>query len=112
MATSKYTEICNLGIAKKLHQISMEDYLRLCDKDNTEENQRDCQSWLAIMRRYCGKALKNVEVEVHYKFAKNCIEGRLYADCDSLQTIKKEFRGLLCDGLYYDFDMVNASPSF
>ena len=46
MDTPNYTEIYNLDIAKKLRFISIEDYLRLCDKENTEENQLDCQSRL------------------------------------------------------------------
>ena len=71
----------------------------------------DCQSRLRAMKRYCSKAVEAGQVGVNYKFAKNCGEGRLYADGNSLQLIKREFRGLLCDGLYYDFDMVNASPS-
>ena len=53
MDTPNYTEICNLDIAEKLRSISIEDYLRLCDKQNTEENQMDCQSWLSAMKRYC-----------------------------------------------------------
>ena len=62
------------------------------------------------MKRHCSKAVEAGQVGVKYKFAKNCFEGRLYADGNSLQLIKREFRGLLCDGLYYDFDMVNAHP--
>lgn len=110
MTTSKYTETCNIEIAKKLSNISIEDYLRLCDKDNSEENQMDCMSWLKIMRRYSKEIVKNGKVITNYKFAKNCEEGRLYAEGDSLQLIKREFRGILSDNIYYDFDMINCHP--
>lgn len=111
MTTSNYVEICNLQIADKLKDISLEDYLRLCDKESTEENKLDAQAWLTIMKRFCKEIVENKQKTVTYKFAKNCAEGRLYAESDSLQKIKKEFRGILSDGLYYDFDMINCSPN-
>mgnify|MGYP003656956087 CR=1 FL=1 len=112
MTTLEFNEICNHEIAEKLKNISIEDYLRLCDKQITEENILDAKGWLTIMKRYCKESVENKEkgMIVTYKFAKNCNEGRLYASTESLQQIKKEFRGVLCDGLYYDFDMVNAHP--
>ncbi len=110
MTTSEYVEICNLEIAEKLKNISLEDYLRLCDKESTEENKLDAQARLTIMKRFCKEIVEKKEKTVTYKFAKNCKEGRQYAETDSLQQIKKEFRGILSDGLYYDFDMVNAHP--
>jgi len=110
MTTSEYVEICNLEIADKLKKISLEDYLRLCDKESTEENKLDAQAWLTIMKRFCEEIVKDKQKTITYKFAKNCTEGREYAETASLQQIKREFRGILCDGLYYDFDMINAHP--
>ena len=110
--TTTYYEKSNLDIAKKLENISMDDYLSLCDSENTEEMAGDAQSWLGIMRTLCKKMRRSTNnvVPVQYKFAKNSDKGRKYAKGASLQQIKREFRGILCDGIYYDFDMKNAHP--
>ena len=110
MTTFEYIEIGNLEIAQKLKNISLEDYLRLCDKESTKDNKLNAQARLTIMKRFCKEIVEKKKKIVTYKYAKNCNEGRLYANTESLQQIKKEFRGLLCDGLYYDFDMINAHP--
>ena len=111
--TPTYFERCDVNIAKKLEGISMDDFIQLCDEVNTEEMVcEDAKASLSIMRNYCKKVRRatNNVVPIKYKTSKNSEKGRLYSDGASLQKIKKEFRGILCEGILLDFDMVNAHP--
>jgi len=105
-----YIETCNLEIAEKLKDISIQDYLDLIGTDKTEEYKKDAESWIRIMKEFSKQQIKKKKILTTYKYAKKCNEGRLYAENHSLQLIKREFRGILSNGIYYDFDMINCHP--
>ena len=49
--------------------------------------------------------------KISYKYSHNKTEGRIFVDNFlGLQRIWNKFRGVLCDGLSIDMDMINAHP--
>ena len=110
---SSFVEICNLDVAKKLSTMSLTNYINLVGAEGkeaggTDENDENIKSSFTKIKNYCNEIVKSKKINVKYKFGKNDIEGREYADGLSLQGIKKEFRGVLCDGIYLDFDEQNS----
>ena len=45
-----------------------------------------------------------------YQPSKKSPEGRLFVQGSGIQKLPKKVRGILCDGIYKDYDMVNAHP--
>lgn len=64
------------------------------------------------VQKYCDTMLKTRgECKRIYSYTENLPKsGRLYSG-NSLQTLKKEFRGFLCSGFTTDIDMKNAHPT-
>ena len=110
MCSTKFIESVNPEIANKLKYIGLNEFLNMVDPNNKEHYVEDNNytSHLKMMRSYCnGDGNKLVE----YKYGGDETSGRQYASSPSLQKIKREFRGALVDGIYYDFDMKNCHPS-
>ena len=104
MCSTKFIESVNPEIANKLKYIGLNEFLNMVDPNNKEHYVEDNNytSHLKMMRSYCnGDGNKLVE----YKYGGVETSGRQYASSPSLQKIKREFRGALVDGIYYDFDM-------
>jgi len=105
---SSFVEICNLDVAKKLSTMSLTNYIDLVGDVGCTDDDENIKSSFTKIKTYCNEIVKSKKINVNYKFGKNDTEGRLYADGLSLQGIKKEFRGVLCDGIYLDLDQDNS----
>jgi hypothetical protein len=111
--SKKYTETANLDLSKILKDITLDQYLETIGDEplNEKDENFDCEKWVDILRQFCKKIDLEKKIFNSYSFGKGHTEGREYANGLSLQYIKREFRGILCDGIYYDFDMINCAPS-
>ena len=109
----KYPETANLDICNILQYITLDQYLSIIGEEPLNEKDKNigCENWVDILRVFCKKIHLEKKIYNSYSFGNGHFEGREYANGVSLQYIKREFRGILCDGIYYDFDMINCAPS-
>ena len=115
-----FQERVNIGIAEKLSNMSMEQFLELykignetfeCDNIETMEidTKKELESQYTMITSYCKEILnKNNKLNVNYDFSDDLTFGRLQAKVKSLQRIYNGFRGVLCNGLTFDLDMCNC----
>ena len=64
----------------------------------------------SMLRKYCSNMIaNNYKMATTYKYSHNKTDGCIFDDTFlGLQRIWNKFRGVLCDGLNIDIDMVNA----
>lgn len=108
-------ETVNTDNLSRLCSLSYEQFLDLVPK-NTEDiqDEKDFENNRLIIYRTLKnykKLLTNNELKVFYKRANNFLTGRQYANGIGLQSLRGDIRGLLVNGIYYDYDMVNCQVS-
>lgn len=54
---------------------------------------------------------KDFKANKEYNFASGTDSGRLFVKYNGIQRLHHKIRGVLCEGIYTDYDMVNAHPS-
>jgi hypothetical protein len=74
-----------------------------------EGNKTDAKKEYEKTMKFLKKKVSPSNDYVKYNYAKNRTSGRLIGDC-TIQSVRKEIRGFLCDGITTDIDMVNAHP--
>lgn len=85
-----------------ISQLSEERQLKI-------KNKRKEFDFLLGLKKICKNS--NGIIATNYKPSKNLkTQGRLFAQNASLQSLPREFRGALANGLLYDIDIVNAHP--
>ena len=108
-------EIVNPDICDKLAHMAFRDFLTFWDPEevNEEGEKETVQAQYNLITRYCQiQKTSNYSLERNYKHSKsNPLKGRIFVDDLGIQRIYKQFRGCLCEGLYYDLDMINAHPT-
>ena len=108
----KYVEKVNPIICQKLQSLTFSEFCNTYEEAPTEETNDDVKTQYNLLRRYCTQQMKaKYKLERTYKHAKGTNDGRLFVDDIGLQRIWAKFRGVLCDGIYVDLDMVNAHPT-
>ena len=65
-----------------------------------------------MLHKYCSNMIANkYKIASQYKHSQGKTDGRIFVnEFLGLQRIWNKFRGVLCDGLNVDIDMVNAHP--
>lgn len=107
----KAFEMVNRDVCDKLAVMSFNDFLKFWD-DKDIESADIAKTQYNIITRYCQEQQKaNYNLERQYYYADNATKGRIFVEDIGLQRIYNQFRGCLCDGLYYDLDMINAHPT-
>ena len=108
----KAFEIVNPDVCDKLAGMSFADFLNFWDPNELDEegNIESVQVQYNSLTKYCREQqISNYSLERKYKYSKeNPTKGRIFVEDIGLQRIYNQFRGCLCDGLYYDIDMINA----
>jgi hypothetical protein len=108
-------EIVNPDICDKLAHMAFRDFLTFWDPEevNEEGEKETVQAQYNLITSYCQQQkTSNYSLERNYKHSKsNPQKGRIFVDDLGIQRIYKQFRGCLCEGLYYDLDMINAHPT-
>lgn len=96
-----------IAYLKNLKFSQIRPYLR-----NECKNDEERKQIYNNLQNYCDTLIKtNGECKRIYKYTESLPKsGRLYCG-NSLQSIKKEFRGFLVDGFTTDIDMKNAHPT-
>jgi len=115
-----YVETVNPNICIKLSQISYRQFLSLYndnDNENIDENgniSTDIKTYnqFKIIKEYCSNMVSNnYKLTTTYKYANLKTYGRIFVENMGLQRISSKIRGILCDNMNYDFDMINAHPT-
>ena len=111
----EFTEKVNLEICQKLKDMTFIQYKELSESTISKKNddwKTDIIGEYTKLNNFLKEILssKNNHV-VKYDFVKGKTFGRLQSQNPSLQRIYKPFRGILCDGITYDLDMINAHPN-
>jgi hypothetical protein len=104
-------ETVNRDICDKLATMAFTDFLKFWNPDelNNEGAQESAINQYNIITQYCQEQQKaNYNLERKYTYSANATKGRIFVEGYGLQRIYNQFRGCLCDGLYYDLDMVAA----
>ena len=104
-------ETVKQDICDKLATMAFNDFLTFWDPNelNNEGNPETAITQFNIITQYCQEQQKaNYNLERKYTYSTNSIKGRIFVDGIGLQRIYNQFRGCLCDGLYYDLDMIAA----
>lgn len=104
-------ETVNRDICDKLATMAFNDFLTFWDPNElNNEGERDTTiKQFNIITQYCQEQQKaNYNLERKYTYSVNSKKGRIFVEGHGLQRIYNQFRGCLCDGLYYDLDMVAA----
>lgn len=107
-------ETVNPAVCDKLARMSIRDFLKFWDPSelNEEGKQETAKTQYGIITRYCqAQQSANYNLERNYTYASGMTQGRIFVENMGLQRIFNQFRGCLCDGLYYDLDMINAHPT-
>ncbi len=110
MVQETLIEKVNLSRAVKLSNIN---YIQFRDLFNLSTTKRhddyDIMGEYTKLKNYCKcivKSKNNHKVRYDYAKGKKC--GRLQSQDPSIQRLYNGFRGLLCNGIMWDLDMVNS----
>ena len=108
-------DFVNEQYCRVLSKLSVSQFKQLIHNNindsKTEDIDTDRQQYEQLIK-YCNKQLNNkCKLATVYKFVKNKTDGRMFVtDNLGLQRMRGIFRGVLSDGVYWDFDMVNCHP--
>jgi hypothetical protein len=98
-------ESVNQKNTMKLSQLTLSQF-----RDLLGEESEDVVKYNKVMA-YCKFMVDNNYTKKTYYTTPNKKYGRQYAKGLSIQSIPRTVRGLLCDGVMHDYDMVNCAPS-
>lgn len=112
-------ETINKEICNKLVNMSFKDFIDFmkivdCDYETNDNSELIwIESQYNMIKSYC-KYMKanNYIIQQEYKYS-NGNNGRLFVKNKhgGLQRVNRYIRGVLCDGIYTDIDMINAHPN-
>ncbi len=114
----KSTEIVNQDLCLKLNQLTFGQFNKelfegidfdCVDKNGCEE---EIQFQFDLLKKFTKEMIiSNYECKRVYRYSQGSNCGRMFVEGQGIQRLHHKIRGVLCDGLYNDFDMVNAHPS-
>ena len=113
-----YTEKVNVTNARFIMNLDS-DFLiaNMYDKDEQPQDNsydyKDSVNYIEKVKNYCKKMVisKGEMKQKYYYSKKSNNKGRLYVRGFGLQNLQNKIRGFLVNGIYSDFDMVNAAPN-
>ena len=114
----KATEKVNQDVCVKLNQLTFGQFNQqlfdgidfdCVDKNGSEE---EIQIQFDLLKKFTEEMIiNNYECKREYRYSRESVCGRMFVQQKGIQRLHHKIRGILCDGLYDDFDMVNAHPS-
>jgi len=117
MLSSKmsYVEEVNDEVCQKLAKLSFKQFTQFYEFSEIDEsgNKDTIVSQYNMLVNYCKLQIQNnYKLNIDYKYANNKESGRIFVkQTIGLQRIWNKFRGILCNGITNDLDMINAHPS-
>jgi hypothetical protein len=112
MVEETLIEKVNFRIAEKLSNINFNQFKDLFNISTTKRHDDyDLMGEYTKLKNYCKCIVKSKNNhKVNYSYSKNKNIGRLQSIEPSIQRLYNGFRGVLCDGIMWDLDMVNCHP--
>jgi len=86
-----------------LENYTFSEFRAICDFSEADAK----KEFNKIMKYLRSKIMGNIEIK--YNFSKGRKDGRMYGK-NSIQTLWKELRGFVCEGITTDLDLENAHP--
>lgn len=115
MSQSTFTESVNAEYCQLLAKLSFSQFMEFYPVAEQGEDGVKTELYIQynMLRSYCKDLIKNDYKRIsHYDYTQNKKEGRIFLkETTGLQRIWNKFRGVLCDGLMLDLDMINAHPT-
>jgi hypothetical protein len=116
--TLNYTEAYNASGCKYLLSLTCDQFKNaFCSgvwkTGEGETIARDVRTYHREVKKFCRLVLTSMpgaKQATSYKFAKNCSDGRIYAEQFCIQRLSKPLRDLLTPTSMVDYDMVNCHP--
>jgi len=97
-----------------LSKLSFKQFLSLYPEAEINQNNidEDHKTQFKLLKTMINQHIKNQfkPVDTDYYYARGKKQGRLFVNKMGLQRLWSKFRGILCDGIYKDVDMINAHP--
>lgn len=108
-----YSEKVNPEICQKLSILSFTKFKEFYAVTEDEVGNYDSvKVQFNLLKKYCQlQKESNYNLERDYKFSIGNDKGRLFVKDIGIQRIWNKFRGILCQGIGFDFDMKNAHPT-
>ena len=119
MKSIMLNEKVNFDVLKKLCRLTFTQFNDLLSDNEGEEDNKEkdfdnkyhsqyfyLQEYYKLLLNSGGKFIRK-----SYQFAKRKKAGRLFVEGPGIQKFQKKIRGALVEGVYYDYDMINAQPS-
>ena len=108
-------EKVNPDVCLKLSKLTFTQFVELIGTDTITDRPETIEDALHIqylkLKEYSNDIYLKNGIKKKYKFAKGRKTGRIFVEGWGIQKFSGKIRGALCDGLYFDYDMVNAQPS-
>jgi hypothetical protein len=111
-------EFVNKDVCLKLNKLNFgqfkEELFNNIQFDSVNENGdiEEIQKQYDLLKQFTTEMIKNdFKCKKEYNFSKGSNDGRLFVKHYGIQRLHHKIRGILCDGIYTDFDMINAHPS-
>lgn len=108
-----YQEKVNPEICQKLSIISFSKFKDFYEIEEDEVGRTDdIKVQYDLLKKYCKLQIdNNYNLQREYKYSNDNEKGRLFVKDIGIQRLWNKFRGILCHGINYDFDMKNAHPT-
>ena len=102
----------NPEIVDKLQNLTYQKYCQNFTSEFEDMIQSgDMKGTFKILQDFVKLAIKHeYKIPQQYKPSKDSPDGRLFVAGPGIQKLPKKVRGILVDGIYNDYDMINAHP--
>lgn len=102
----------NPEIVDKLQNLTYQEYCQNFTSEFEDMIQSgDMKGTFKILQDFVKLAIKHeYKIPQQYKPSKDSPDGRLFVAGPGIQKLPKKVRGILVDGIYNDYDMINAHP--
>jgi hypothetical protein len=111
-------ETVNKDVCEKLNKITFGQFSKelFVDMDMSWIDKNNNKSTISIqydlLQVFTNDLIKNkFRSNKSYSYSNGSSSGRLFVKHNGIQRLQSKLRGVLCDGVYTDLDMVNAHPT-
>jgi hypothetical protein len=108
---TRFIEQVNPEICEKITTLSFTTFKDIISTYKGQTDIDDLKTQYYQLKKYCEEQKENgYKISRTYSFGSGRSNGRLFVKPYGLQKINALFRGVLCENLYKDYDMINAHP--
>lgn len=106
-------DLVNPEVVNKLKNLTYQKYCESFTSEYEDDmfQSGDMKGTFKVLQDFIVKAMKHdSKIPQQYKPSNDSPKGRLFVQGPGLQKLPKKVRGILVDGIYTDYDMINAHP--